>query len=188
MPDLDAHLPELLTHEAAFVRVPPLEGLRTRSRHRRQRRAAALSLLAVVAAVPLALTLTQHQPRRSGQLAVRPFTTLDAYPQQSVEQSASPSSLRTSGSPVLHLHVRSAGVSSSPDGPVLDVHLDAAGALDLAAVPAGTQVAFTVDGVFLSAPLFQSRLTQGEVQLTVPQTAAQLVQVAHRLTDDVNAP
>lgn len=188
MPDLDAHLPELLTYEAALVRIPPLEGLRTRSRQRRQRRAAAFSLLAVLAAVPLVVTLTYQQHLRTEQVAVRPATTLDAYPQQRVDENAPPSSLRTSGSPVLHLHVRSAAVSSSPEGAVLDLLLEPASARDVAAIPAGTQVAFTVDGVFLTAPLFQSRITQGEVQLTGPQTTTQLEQVAHRLTDEVSGP
>ncbi len=88
-------------------------------------------MLAVLA-VPVAQTLPRGggHSRPTGQVAVRPFATVDAYPQQRGGH-RDPAALRASSEPEVHLHAESATVMRhGPDGLVLDLRLDRVGAAD----------------------------------------------------------
>ena len=181
MSDLQTDLPELLAREARVVLVPPLSGIRARSRHRRQRRGAALAgALAVIAAFTF-LNLPAGGSHLE-QTADGPHVTLDLYPQAR----PNPATLRTSGDPVLHLTVVRAEVIREPpaDQVVVILGFDAASQKEFSAIGPGQQVAFVVDGEVVSAPLFQAHI-DGDAQLTGQFTVEQATTIAHRLTDNV---
>ena len=181
MSDLQTDLPALLGREARTVLVPPLSGIRARSRHRRQRRGAALAgALAVIAAVTfVSLPTDRSHPE---QVAVGSTVTLDLYPQAR----PNPVTLRTSGDPVLHLTVVRAEVTRDTvtNQVVVMLGFDAASQKEFSAIGPGEQVAFVVSGEVVSAPLFQAHIF-GDAQLTGQFTVEQATRLAHRLTDNV---
>jgi hypothetical protein len=109
MPDLDIDLPLLLERRAGQVRPPALSGLRQRSRRCRQRRAVAVTLTLTLVTVPVVLQLPGSKGPGTAQVATEPRATLDLYLQSGVDRrQAAP---RTTGAPVLHVHVVSATVT-----------------------------------------------------------------------------
>jgi hypothetical protein len=172
LPDL-AQLPVL---------VPPLEGIRKRSRHRRQRRASigSAALVAVVALGALGLSGGGHEEQV--RYSDSPGYTLDVYPQGT----GSEPSIRTSGDPVLHLHIVHAIAQVDEVGqPEVLCIPDDAGRAAFAAVDPGQEIAFVVNGRLLSAPILTEHITDGEPILAGAFTTQQTIDLAHELTDNV---
>jgi hypothetical protein len=181
MTDLRLDLPALLAREEGSVLVPELSELRVRSRRRRQRHGAGLfAALALTGGLVLG-SLPGNSSDRVG-IASAPLITLDLYPQARLN----PPTLRTSGDPVLHLHVVRAEVTRDPlTGAVAVVlGLDPASQKEFSAIGPGQQAAFVIDGEVISAPLFQAHIV-GDAQLTSDFTVEQATALAHRLTDNV---